>query len=180
MTRFVLGLLLLVMPDRVHAEGLVPRNVDALQQIAPSARERHAIRARELERAAERLLQTVPGVLRAAASVQLPDPALVPLDQALPHPRLVVAVTATEATVDEALLRRLIEGLAAPPQWTLQLSLTREQRATVSKQSGLGPQASLLRQLLGVSLAANVLLATILLARFKREAAPVRDSARGR
>jgi|GEM_PF-5549182 len=125
---------------------------------------RDAARAREVERA----LELLPGVERARVTWHHTHPAWVPLDQPLPADKVTVALRTTGAGPRAEDLSRLLEGLGAPEATrpTIErIDLPILVQPPEAPPTRFGTGESPFRTLLALSLAANVLLATVLLLR---------------
>lgn len=153
--------------------------------LVPSAQEQLDARASRLEKALVRVLSTVPGVRSAEATVALADTSSASLDKPLPPPRVTAllvlhegAPTPERARLDEliaSVARELAEAeihidtsyaIASPPRADAHgETLVAVGPFRVAKESA-GP----IRAALAASLLANVMLATLLLWRWRRTA----------
>jgi type III secretory pathway lipoprotein EscJ len=144
-----------------------------LAGLVPDADERSERRARALESSLRPLLATLAGVERAELRVDLPDSSSAPLDRPLPVPTAsVLLVLAPDAIAPaDREVHLLVTGAA------LELAAARvsvaHTRARPTAAPPSEPRVSV-RVALAVSLLANVMLATFVLARLKRRPRPAR------
>ncbi len=153
---------------RADADTLVPTYAEAQQRAATLA-------ARELETT----LRRMPDVLDARVHITPPDLSHLPLDQDAPPPRISAWLSLGGPGPDDASLRALLSGGATGTQATA-IEIVRQRAAPApsrpSPLAAVGPfrvasdSAPWLRGALGVLLATNVILATVIMARRRRSA----------
>ncbi|MFT3922881.1 MAG: hypothetical protein QM778_10135 [Myxococcales bacterium] len=156
-------------PVRARAEAASTHDASSPEaSYFPDAFEAQRAQDQATSRELERALTLLPGVSAARVSVQRTHPALVPLDQPIPQTRLHVLLQRTNEAPQPSEVKALLQGFAGTEamQPTIELVEAR----------GLAPalpppltrfetNESPFRTLLAISLAANVLLATVLLFR---------------
>jgi hypothetical protein len=158
----------------------------------PSGREQDWARSQERARDLERLLSALSGVVQARVVVSHPDPTLVPLDAPVPPARLTVLLQVSDSGPPPSELSAVLGSVRASetPAPIVDVIQTRSRFGSQLKPtlSSIGEpdhrpahthetKGSLLRTLLAISLAANVLLATVLLLRGYARGSMVRNSA---
>jgi type III secretory pathway lipoprotein EscJ len=170
----------------VHAEA--PVATDVLTRLAPTAHALHVERTRALEQQLEALVRALPDVASARVQLDVAEQAALPLDRPLPATRAAVVIVSQGRTPDRkqvaALFRAVMpdfdETKLALVDASLARGAARFERApspasAPAQLARVGPfvvattSASWLRIALGGSLIANVLLATLVLARSRRD-----------
>lgn len=152
-------------------DASVPHTGDALHaRLFPDAYAAHAARDRASAADLSRILEALPHVRRAEVTYQRAHPADVPLDSPLPSAHVVVALE-TEGSDPPAVSIETILAIVRKQSNDATVELI--QTATTPPQGPVKPTRSdtetvTLRTFLALSLAANVLLATVLLLRLRR------------
>jgi hypothetical protein len=136
-----------------------------LRALLPSPGSPWELRTRERQQAIEHALSALPGVQAARVHWAEPHPATVPLDKPLPAPQLSVLLSTTSEAPADGVVRAVLAntGPALPAE---NVSILRVPYRAPGQPAPLPPaENAALKHALALSLAANVLLATLLLAR---------------
>lgn len=146
---------------------------DMVGAFYPEAFSRHLARDQASARALERVLGDLSGVEQARVLWTRKDPSQVPLDQPLAPASLMVALQISDSGPRQDELDAVLENLLAAetPRPSLQLVKTTAKKADFARSpTQHETNESALRTVLALSLAANVLLATVLLLRARARA----------
>jgi hypothetical protein len=154
---------LVVAPGRVCAEP-APGDSALPFPVLASYHERARQEARE---ALQRQLATLPGVVRAQVALERTHPAYVPLDRPLPAPKWRVVLVTRGSGPPASALESVLQSAQAHVSGELELVRMREPEPSPPVVASSDPSREVLKHLLAISLVANVLLATLLLARRK-------------
>jgi hypothetical protein len=151
------------------AVNAAPSSPDASTHLAlfPTVSAFHDRAQREQARELEQQLVALPDVVRARVALSRVHPAHVPLDQPLPVPTLRVFLSTRGSGPSDEAVRSVLRGAQLSG---VALDLIRESTAAPETESApvaRDTPGSVLKHALAVSLVANVLLATLLLARRK-------------
>ncbi len=189
MTPWLLALVLLwsgAPRARADEAGIAKASASAADALPffPGAHEQARSEDRAAARELERLFSALPQVAQARVAVSRTDPSLVPLDAPIPAPKLTVLLQVSDSGPDPGELSAVLDSVqrATSPPALIEVIQTRAAHAPVREQPHQPTRQHEtpdfpLRTLLAISLAANVLLATVLLLRTRARGAVVSNSA---